>query len=186
MDAGWKKLPDMNTERSGLGVAVGDGKTVCCWWGRGGLGVAVGDGKLFAVGGHDGNDELKSGEYLDLKNVGAGWKKLPDMDAERNGSRDENDLKSGEHLDLKNVDAGWKKIPDMNTERSCLGVAVGDGKLFAVGGYGDGYLKSGEYLDLKKMDAGWTKLPDMNTERRHLGVAVGDGWGWQTVCCWWE
>eukprot|EP00466_Bigelowiella_natans_P019503 jgi/Bigna1/144403/aug1.87_g19111 len=170
------KLPDMMTKREYLGVAVGDGK-------------------LFAVGGYDGSNFLKSGEYLDLKNVDAGWKKLPDMNTMRYGlgvvvgdgklfavggyhfKDGSNLLKSGEYLDLKKMDAGWKKLPDMNIKRDGLGVAVGDSKLFAVGGEG-GYrnlLKSGEYLDLKKMDAGWKKLPDMNTERNGLGVAVGDG-----------
>eukprot|EP00466_Bigelowiella_natans_P004858 jgi/Bigna1/143226/aug1.77_g17934 len=173
---GWKKIPDVNAERNGLGVAVGDGK-------------------LFAVGGCDGSNRLKSGECLDLKNVDAGWKKLPDVNTERSGlgvavgdgklfavggqDEDENDLKSGEHLDLKNVDAGWKKLPDVDAERRQLGVAVGDGKLFAVGGHchedGGDHLKSGEHLDLKNVDAGWKKLPDVDTERGALGVAVGDG-----------
>jgi len=42
----------------------------------------------------------------------------------------------------------WNKLPDMMTERSGLGVAVGDGKLFAVGGSRDGivHFKSGEWL----------------------------------------
>eukprot|EP00466_Bigelowiella_natans_P011407 jgi/Bigna1/140063/aug1.54_g14771 len=70
---------------------------------------------------------------------------------------------------------GWTKLPDVNTERQHLGVAVGDGKLFAVGGCGGDFLKSGEHLDLKNVDAGWTKIPDMNAERLGLGVAVGDG-----------
>ena len=82
------------------------------------MGVAVGDGKLFAVGGRDGA-AAGDGKYL----------------------------KSGEYLDLKNVGAGWKKLPDMDTVRSALSVAVGDGKLFAVGGYdGSNTHKSGEYL----------------------------------------
>eukprot|EP00975_Prorocentrum_lima_P041270 8671024-Prorocentrum_lima.AAC.1 len=50
---------------------------------REGVGVAVGDGKLYAVGGGSGGNDLKSGEYLDLKNVGAGWTKLPDMNTKR-------------------------------------------------------------------------------------------------------
>jgi len=70
----------------------------------------------------------------------------------------------------------WTKLPDMNTERFCLGVAVGDGKLFAVGGW-DGFhkKKSGEYLDLMNVNAGWTKIPDMSTGRYSLGVAFADG-----------
>eukprot|EP00466_Bigelowiella_natans_P009880 jgi/Bigna1/90962/estExt_fgenesh1_pg.C_840019 len=83
VDAGWKEVPDVMTERSFLGVVIGDGK-------------------LFAVGGADGPD-------------GVG--------------------KPAEHLDsLKNVDARWKEIPDTITERLALGVAFGDGKVFAVGG----------------------------------------------------
>eukprot|EP00466_Bigelowiella_natans_P001938 jgi/Bigna1/140702/aug1.57_g15410 len=164
----WTKIPDMNTTRNGLGVAVGDGK-------------------LFAVGGWGD----KSGEYLDLKNVDAGWKKIPEMNTERSyldvavgdgklfavgGYDGRNTHKSGEYLDLKNVGAGWTKLPDMDTARNGLGVAVGDGKLFAVGGRdGRNRLQSGEYLDLKNMDAGWKEIPEMNTGRSDLGVAVGDG-----------
>jgi len=74
----WTRIPDMNTKRYGLGVAVWDVGNA-----RYGLGVAVWDGKLFAVGGGDGSNYLKSGEYLDLKNVNAGWKKLPDVMTER-------------------------------------------------------------------------------------------------------
>jgi len=70
----------------------------------------------------------------------------------------------------------WNKLPDMMTERGGLGVAVGDGKLFAVGGHdGNDELKSGEYLNLNDVDTGWKKLPDMNIRRYCLGVAVGDG-----------
>eukprot|EP00466_Bigelowiella_natans_P020357 jgi/Bigna1/144257/aug1.85_g18965 len=222
---GWTKLPDMNTERYALGVAVGNGKLfavggygggylasgeyldlkdVDAGWKKGwtkipdmntkrrGVGVAVGDGKLFAVGGNDGSNRLKNGEYLDLNNMDAGWKKIPDMNTERSnlgvavgdgklfavgGWDGSNTLRNGEYLDLDDMKAGWTKIPEMNTERRYLGVAVGDGKLFAVGGEDDDWntLRNGEYLDLKNMKAGWTKIPDMNAKRRHLGVAVGDG-----------
>eukprot|EP00466_Bigelowiella_natans_P002349 jgi/Bigna1/145283/aug1.97_g19991 len=170
LEMGWRKLPDMRTERVGLDVVVGDGK-------------------LFAVGGWDGSNHLIIGEYLDLKNVNAGWKELPDMGTKRShlgvavgdgklfAVGGGYDIKSGEYLDLKNMDAGWKELPDMRIERAHLGVAVGDGKLFAVGGSDKVYknLKSGEYLDLKDVDAGWKELPDMRIERAALSVAVGDG-----------
>eukprot|EP00466_Bigelowiella_natans_P003270 jgi/Bigna1/142647/aug1.72_g17355 len=71
---------------------------------------------------------------------------------------------------------GWKRLLEMNTKRFALGVAVGDGKLFAVGGYdGSNTLRNGEYLDLKNMKAGWKKLPDMRSIRWGLKVAIGDG-----------
>eukprot|EP00466_Bigelowiella_natans_P008793 jgi/Bigna1/139069/aug1.48_g13777 len=176
VDEGWKRLPDMNIKRDDLGMAVGNGK-------------------LFAVGGHEGDNYHKSGEYLDLKKVDEGWKKLPDMGSKRSflgvavgdgklfavggldgdiGARPT--LKSAEYLDLKEMSAGWKYLPDMNIRRNHFGVAVGDGKLFSVGGWDDSSSsKSREYLDLKKVDAGWKELPDMNLKRDELGVAVGDG-----------
>jgi len=129
------------------------------------LGVVVWDDKLFAVGGQNTDcNNLKSGEYLDLKNVNAGWKEIPDMDTAREDlgvavwdgklfavggqkTLETDPHKSGEYLDLKNVNAGWTKIPDMSTGRYSLGVAFADGKLFAVGGHDDGkILKSGGYL----------------------------------------
>ena len=51
----------------------------------------------------------------------------------------------------------WTNLPHMETRRRSLGVAVGDGKLFAVGGFDDdrNALQSGEYLDLMNLEAGW-------------------------------
>eukprot|EP00466_Bigelowiella_natans_P009942 jgi/Bigna1/81828/fgenesh1_pg.84_\ len=84
--------------------------------------------------------------------------------------------KCGDKATLVAVAQAEIQLTDSIQTLTVLGVAVGDGKLFAVGGYdGSNYHKSGEYLDLKNVDAGWKKLPDMNTEREGVGVAVGDG-----------
>eukprot|EP00466_Bigelowiella_natans_P009173 jgi/Bigna1/133858/aug1.22_g8566 len=93
-------------------------------------------------------------------------------------------LGSGEYLDLKDMEGGWKELPDMQTQRGRLGVAVADGKLFALGGSARfGYsLKSGQCLNLKDMAGGWKELPDMLTKRSGLGVAVGDA---KLFCGWW-
>ena len=109
--------------------------------------MTFGDSKLFAVG---------------------GWHK--------GGWGDGSSYKSGEYLDMMDLSGGWKTLPDMGTARSGLGVAFGDGKLFAVGGFDDNKnnVLSGEYLDLTNFEAGWKKLPDMGTARGGLGVAFGD------------
>eukprot|EP00466_Bigelowiella_natans_P004378 jgi/Bigna1/129732/aug1.9_g4440 len=161
----------------------------CLRTGRTDLGVTFGDGKLFAVGGRCNGHPLKSGEYLDLKDLSAGWKELPGMRVERCefglafgddklyavGGEDGSDSKSGEYLDLKDLSAGWKELPDMRLERCEFGLAFGDGKLYAVGGEDGLDSKSGEHLDLKDLSAGWKELPDMRAVRRCLGVAFGDG-----------
>ena len=171
----WKKLPDMETA-------------------RGGLGVAFGDGKLFAVGGYDNKTNFRSVECLDLSNSEARWEKLRDMKTARSalgvafgdgklfavGGWDGGGgtyLRSVEYLDLRNSEAEWEKLPDMETARGCLGVAFGNGKLFAVGGWENGTtpLRSVEYLDLSNSEAKWEKLPDVETARGGLGVAFGDG-----------
>jgi len=159
--------------------------------------VAVGNGKLFAVGGLD----TKIVECLDLKNAGAEWKRVArttvtrrslgvavgdgklfavggitlKKDIERRVGR-KIFLNTVEYLDLKNLGAGWKRVADMTVKRHCHGVAVGDGKLFAVGGYdGSNGLNSVEYLDLKNLGAGWKRVADMTVKRHCHGVAVGDG-----------
>ncbi len=84
---------------------------------RSGVGVAVCDGKLYAIGGS---------HYVDNK-----W----------------NHHKSVECLDLKDLASGWQKVADMSIERYGVGVAVCDGKLYAVGGLDGGRrLKSVECL----------------------------------------
>eukprot|EP00466_Bigelowiella_natans_P017178 jgi/Bigna1/142789/aug1.73_g17497 len=77
---------------------------------------------------------------------------------------------------LKNMGAGWQKVgAEMSVARRNMGVAVADGKLFAVGRCGGGG-KNVEYLDLKNMGAGWQKaLAEMSVRRVDLGVAVAGG-----------
>mmetsp|Transcript_11901 Transcript_11901/g.23893 ORF Transcript_11901/g.23893 Transcript_11901/m.23893 type:complete len:317 (+) Transcript_11901:286-1236(+) len=150
---------------------------------KGGVGAAVFNGKLFVVGGIPG----KSCQYLDLKDVREGWKRIPDLLKKRSllglavgdgklfavGGSYKDTHKSVEYLDLKSIGAGWKRLPDMLTARHMFGVAVWGDKLFAVGGYHT--RPQSEYLDLKDIRAGWKKLPDMLTKRERFGCAVWDG-----------
>jgi N-acetylneuraminic acid mutarotase len=68
----------------------------------------------------------------------------------------------------------WRWLEDMPTARSDLGVAVIDGKLYAVGGFDSRSYSSA----LEVYDPGtdeWTRLPDMPTARSNLGVATIGG-----------
>jgi len=115
-------------------------------------------------------------------------KKLEELEKKLKKEQQETKKAIENHLKERWKKKGWRRLPRKETEwnygktelwnygKTELGVAVGDGKLFAVGGrYRSYWFKSVGYLDLKKMDAGWKKLPDMNTKRSGLGVAVGDG-----------
>ena len=61
----------------------------------------------------------------------------------------------------------------MAAARAVVGVAVLDGKLYAVGGYGAGNLSSVERYD--PATNAWEAVAPMATARRHHAVAVLDG-----------
>src|SRR3954466_11779626 len=65
-------------------------------------------------------------------------------------------------------------MPNLLTPRSGLGVAVLNGKLYAVGGHdGKESLSSVERLDLASGQ--WERVRDMNRARWYGGVCVVDG-----------
>jgi len=175
----WKPLPPMLEKRVGLG------------------GTSV-DGKLCAIGGVHGLAHM-TGEFLDLKNMGAGWKRLPksvyrghlglthaDGKLYAIGGRREvnhydymnNDFeKIAEFLDLRSLDAGWKDLPPMRTGRAFFGLVHVDGKLYAIGGLAgfERPLRSGEFLNLKNIGEGWKELPPLTNARYRFGVIHADG-----------
>jgi len=178
------------------------------YWERDCYEVCSYNDRLFVVGGAhiDARHILRCVECLDLRNVGAGWKALPDMSVERRahavcccddklfavgGWSEAGVEKRVEFLDLKNVDQGWRAAPDMSTTRTDLSVCCHNDKLYATGGRSQscdrfGALNSVECLDLKNMSAGWKALPEMLVARRFLSLccvngylyAVGDGRYW--------
>ena len=64
----------------------------------------------------------------------------------------------------------WVPKASMPTARSDLGVAVVDGKIFAIGGYNAGYLSTNEQYD-PATDT-WTTKQPMPTPRSSFGIAV--------------
>uniref|UniRef100_A0A6V3J4M6 Uncharacterized protein n=1 Tax=Lotharella globosa TaxID=91324 RepID=A0A6V3J4M6_9EUKA len=188
MGAGWEALPPMSVGREKFGITYADGK-------------------LYAVGGtswppgwdiSEAKDVLRSAEFLELRNVGAGWKQLPQMNTPRygvglvhadgklfaiGGSLDSKDsyptLRSVEFLDLKNVDAGWKEFPPLMEAMYGDGVAHVDGKLFVL----SGKLRRNredenhrcECLDLNDVNAGWKQLPLRWKSVKRASVITGDG-----------
>ena len=71
------------------------------------------------------------------------------------------------------VRAAWEAMAPMAAARSGVGVAVLDGKLYAVGGYDGGDLSSVERYD-PALDA-WEAVAPMAPARSRLSVAVLDG-----------
>jgi N-acetylneuraminic acid mutarotase len=64
----------------------------------------------------------------------------------------------------------WTTLEPMPTARSGLGVAVVDGKIYAIGGYNGSYLRTNEMYD-PETDT-WTTKTSMPTPRHSFGIAV--------------
>jgi len=67
----------------------------------------------------------------------------------------------------------WEAVAPMATARDAVGVAVLDGKLYAVGGYGGGHLSSVERYD-PGTDA-WEAVAPLMLARFGAGVAALEG-----------
>jgi N-acetylneuraminic acid mutarotase len=64
----------------------------------------------------------------------------------------------------------WTILEPMPTARSGLGVAVVDGKIYAIGGWNDGYLSTNEMYD-PETDT-WTTRQSMPTARCYFAIGV--------------
>jgi len=64
----------------------------------------------------------------------------------------------------------WETMASMPTARSSFGVAVIDGKIYAIGGFGGGALSSNEEYD--PVTNTWTTKANMPTARESFGIAV--------------
>jgi N-acetylneuraminic acid mutarotase len=168
----WSPVADMGVSRMELGAGVlegkmyamggddGEGKSVECLdpvtglWAavapmstrRVGLGVATVDGKMYAVGGYD---------VGSVYGLGGGY------------------LNSVECFDPST--AQWSAVAPMSTGRYHPGVAVVNGKLYAVGGRTDSNaaIRSVECFDPSTRQ--WSGVADMSIARRYHDVAVADG-----------
>ncbi|KAK0052955.1 kelch-like protein 8 [Biomphalaria pfeifferi] len=163
----WFPVADMTTRRRHVGV--------CSY-----------NGVLYAVGGHDGTDHLRSGEMFDPRSNT--WKSISQMETLRRGialacSGDVIYAVGG--LDdatcfntVERYDPGrdnWSFIAPMETPRGGVGVATLKGQLYALGGNdGTSSLDSCERYDpyLNR----WSPIAPMCKRRAGAGVAVLDGY----------
>ncbi|XP_074621163.1 kelch-like protein 18 [Acropora palmata] len=170
-----KYIPPLNTPRSGLGVAVLDGK-------------------LYAVGGHDGTSYLNSVECYNLTT--GEWKFVAPMNQPRRyvaatalggllyavGGYDGVSVLDSVEVYNPKLDQ-WKRVGSMSNARRHVAVGVlenkdgdssGSGYLYAVGGH-DGiiYLKTVERYDPVTNE--WTCVASMGARRGGVGVAALGG-----------
>nr|7ON6_A Chain A, SAKe6AE [synthetic construct] len=164
---------------------------------RSGVGVAVLDGRIYAVGGYDGSPDghthLNSVEAYDPETDT--WSLVAPMKTRRSGvgvavldgriyAVGGYDGSPDGHTHLNSVEAydpetdTWSLVAPMKTRRSGVGVAVLDGRIYAVGGYdgspdGHTHLNSVEAYD-PETDT-WSLVAPMKTRRSGVGVAVLDG-----------
>lgn len=149
-------------------------------------GVVVLDGLVYAVGGFNGTQRIKTVDCYDPQTNR--WSTVAPMDARRatlgadvldrkifavGGFDGQIGLQSAEFFDpQKNC---WQTIAAMSTRRSSVGVAALNGFLYAIGGY-DGAsrqcLSSVEFYNT--FTDTWSKIPDMSQRRSGAGVGVLD------------
>uniref|UniRef100_UPI003467EED4 SAKe6DEtal n=1 Tax=synthetic construct TaxID=32630 RepID=UPI003467EED4 len=162
-----------------------------------GVGVAVLNGRIYAVGGYDGSPDghthLNSVEAYDPETDT--WSPVAPMNTRRSGvgvavldghiyavggSHGSPDG-SIHHNSVERYEPErdeWHLVAPMLTRRIGVGVAVLNGRIYAVGGYdgspdGHTHLNSVEAYD-PETDT-WSPVAPMNTRRSGVGVAVLDG-----------
>nr|7ONA_A Chain A, SAKe6AC [synthetic construct] len=164
---------------------------------RSGVGVAVLNGRIYAVGGYDGSPDghthLNSVEAYDPETDE--WSFVAPMTTPRSGvgvavlngriyAVGGYDGSPDGHTHLNSVEAydpetdEWSFVAPMTTPRSGVGVAVLNGRIYAVGGYdgspdGHTHLNSVEAYDPETDE--WSFVAPMTTPRSGVGVAVLNG-----------
>jgi len=157
-------------------------------------GAAVVGSKVYVVGGEARNTVSTSSVFMYDPSVDSWSSSIPSMQNKRNGmgvavlndriyaiggcswpeEGTGGNLNTAEVLDLT-VRPQWRNIASMNTRRRGVGVAVLNGRIFAVGGWGDGIeiLSSVESYDPERNV--WSPVADLSVPRFGAGVGVLDG-----------
>lgn len=152
---------------------------------RCGVGVAFQGNSLYAFGGHDGQNYLKSVERYDISE-NCWYEDVVDMRFERTsigivalknyiyaigGQIGSNSTSIVERYDTKTNT--WMERRSMSERRLGAGVAILNGLIYAVGGADIKALNTVEYYDPAKNK--WTSVRPMNACRKHLGCASYNG-----------
>lgn len=152
---------------------------------RCGVGVAFQGNSLYAFGGHDGQNYLKSVERYDISE-NCWYEDVVDMRFERTsigivalknyiyaigGQIGSNSTSIVERYDTETNT--WMERRSMSERRLGAGVAILNGLIYAVGGADVKALNTVEYYDPAKNI--WTSVKPMNTCRKHLGCASYNG-----------
>mmetsp|Transcript_12261 Transcript_12261/g.28623 ORF Transcript_12261/g.28623 Transcript_12261/m.28623 type:complete len:465 (+) Transcript_12261:298-1692(+) len=133
---------------------------------------------LYAIGGHDSEEPLRSVEKLDMRTKTWSW--APPMLLARHGfvattvgnriyviGGAGEGYGSGEVFDP--VEGEWSLLPPMQTPRRNFEMATIDRHLFVIGGYDGEILANGEVLDTESRQ--WSALPPMTSPRCDFGLA---------------
>lgn len=146
------------------------------------------DQKLYFVSNDEGPGRISNTEMFDLDNPNAGWTTVAQMNYRRSqvhlfaahdliyalGGMENGGYTSTVEVFVSALQV-WNEVDSMSQARCNPGVAVGNGKIFVVGGLGDnllgppGALKTAEFYD-PPSDT-WTLLPDMYFARHSPAVA---------------
>jgi kelch-like protein 8 len=165
---GWGPRAPMPTARSGLAVATGSNE------------------RIYAFGGNDGANALKTTEVYDIKSDT--WSSAAPMNTARDGvagvtgpdgriyaiggndGQPGNYLNSVEAYDI--VSDTWTTVASMAHGRALLGAAMGsDNRIYAIGGEQFSSLNIVEAYDAATNS--WAAVTPMNNPRSQLAVTVG-------------
>ncbi|GMR43353.1 hypothetical protein PMAYCL1PPCAC_13548, partial [Pristionchus mayeri] len=154
---------------------------------RGRDGVAIVGTKIFAIGGYDGKDRLKSVDVYDA--ITDKWEKAADMSTERSavgagvidgkiyaagGYNGQASMNSMEMLNPDVAVPAWTMMAPMHHLRGAPAACAFNGKLYVIGGHdGQQVWKHGECYDPATNT--WSMIAEMKYKRCRFGAAVCDG-----------
>ncbi|CAF2037873.1 unnamed protein product [Rotaria magnacalcarata] len=150
---------------------------------RGRVSAAMVNNRIYVCGGSDGQQELFTGEYYDLKSMNK-WLPIKDLDTPvAHGAMCSDDsyiyLIGGCEGDKCKNDCyrydpdsnQWSTLSSMNRERSQAAAVYFDGKIYVFGGYtSNRCLSSCEILTLSTNE--WSAGPGMRENRRGCGAVL--------------
>ncbi|GMR43356.1 hypothetical protein PMAYCL1PPCAC_13551, partial [Pristionchus mayeri] len=153
---------------------------------RGRNGVAIVGTKIYAIGGNDGKDRLKSVDVYDA--MTDKWEQSVDLNTERSamgagvidgkiyvaGGFNGQPMDSMEMLNPADAQPAWTTMAPMHHLRGATAGCVFNGKLYVIGGHdGQQVWKHGECYDPATNT--WSMIAEMKKKRCRFGTTVFNG-----------